>query len=190
MTASFSLGLFQEPTAEEMALLQEMQTWAARASAQLDAKAQALIAWLRDTIRPNGTWSQERVILFTEYRATQNWLQGIFATEGFTGGDRLLTMYGGMVSEDRERIKAAFQAAPEQSPVRILLATDAASEGIDLQNYCSRLIHYEIPWNPNRLEQRNGRRLLLDSRVVDVPRSSNLIVVTLSSSKLLFFQWP
>ncbi|MDW8217293.1 MAG: helicase-related protein [Acidobacteriota bacterium] len=43
------------------------------------------------------------------------------------------------------------------SPVRILLATDAASEGLDLQNFCSRLIHHEIPWNPNRLEQRNGR---------------------------------
>ena len=41
--------------------------------------------------------------------------------------------------------------------MRILLATDAASEGIDLQNHCPRLIHYEIPWNPNRLEQRNGR---------------------------------
>ena len=52
---------------------------------------------------------------------------------------------------------AAFQADPEISPVRILLATDAASEGIDLQKYCSRLIHYEIPWNPNRMEQRNGR---------------------------------
>ena len=77
--------------------------------------------------------------------------------EGFTGGDRLLTMYGGMDSKDRERIKAAFQTDPEQSPVRILLATDAASEGIDLQNHCSRLIHYEIPWNPNRMEQRNGR---------------------------------
>ena len=62
-----------------------------------------------------------------------------------------------MDSKDRERIKAAFQTDPEQSPVRILLATDAASEGIDLQNHCSRLIHFEIPWNPNRLEQRNGR---------------------------------
>ena len=40
---------------------------------------------------------------------------------------------------------------------RILLATDAASEGIDLQLHCHRLVHYEIPWNPNRLEQRNGR---------------------------------
>jgi hypothetical protein len=62
-----------------------------------------------------------------------------------------------MDSEQRERIKAAFQASPDQSPVRILLATDAASEGIDLQNHCHRLIHLEIPWNPNRMEQRNGR---------------------------------
>jgi superfamily II DNA/RNA helicase len=77
--------------------------------------------------------------------------------EGLTGGDRLMTMFGGMDSDKREEIKAAFQTDPEQSSVRILLATDAVSEGIDLQNYCSRLIHYEIPWNPNRLEQRNGR---------------------------------
>lgn len=65
-----------------------------------------------------------------------------------------MTLYGGMDTDKRENIKAAFQA---QSPVRILLATDSASEGIDLQNHCNRLIHYEIPWNPNRLEQRNGR---------------------------------
>ena len=62
-----------------------------------------------------------------------------------------------MSSEDREQIKAAFQASPRVSKVRILLATDAASEGINLQNHCSRLFHYEIPWNPNRMEQRNGR---------------------------------
>src|SRR5260370_24123347 len=62
-----------------------------------------------------------------------------------------------MRTEDREAIKAAFQADPRESEVRLLLATDAASEGIDLQNHCSRRIQYEIPWNPNRLEQRNGR---------------------------------
>ncbi len=50
-----------------------------------------------------------------------------------------------------------FQDDPALDPVRILLATDAASEGIDLQNHCHRLLHWEIPWNPNRLEQRNGR---------------------------------
>lgn len=100
---------------------------------------------------------RERVIIFTEYRATQKWLYNLLAVEGLVQGDRLMTLYGGMKSEDREQVKAAFQASPDISPVRILLATDAASEGLDLQNFCSRLIHYEIPWNPNRMEQRNGR---------------------------------
>ncbi len=53
---------------------------------------------------------------------------------------------------EREAVKAAFQADPTRTPVRILLATDAAGEGLDLQNHCRYLIHYEIPWNPNRLE--------------------------------------
>ena len=62
-----------------------------------------------------------------------------------------------MDPKERETIKAAFQANPRESPVRILLATDAASEGIDLQNHCNLLIHVEIPYNPNVMEQRNGR---------------------------------
>src|SRR5205807_1530180 len=101
--------------------------------------------------------NERRVIVFTEYRATQKWLQDLLAREGLASGERLMTLFGGMDQDQRERIKAAFQANPVASPVRILLATDAASEGIDLQNHCARLIHYEIPWNPNRLEQRNGR---------------------------------
>src|SRR5216683_3800233 len=99
----------------------------------------------------------QRVIIFTEYRATQKWLHDLLERDGLAEPVGLLTLYGGMKTDDRERIKAAFQADPRESQVRILLATDAASEGIDLQNHCSRLIHYEIPWNPNRLEQRNGR---------------------------------
>jgi ERCC4-related helicase len=149
--------LFQELSDEEAALLKQMKRWAETAQAHLDAKAKRLIAWLHENIRPGGQWSKQRVIIFTEYRATQNWLYSVLAAEGLTGGERLLTMYGGMDSEKREEIKAAFQTDPEQSQVRILLATDAASEGIDLQNHCHQLIHYEIPWNPNRLEQRNGR---------------------------------
>jgi hypothetical protein len=69
----------------------------------------------------------------------------------------MMLMHGGVDQNDREKIKAAFQAHPDISPVRILLATDAASEGIDLQNYCNYMIHIEIPWNPNVMEQRNGR---------------------------------
>ncbi len=149
--------LFAEPTEQEKSLLNQMKKWADRARAQQDSKTKQLIQWLKNHLKPDGNWSKERVIIFTEYRATQSWLQEVLATEGFSGGDRLLTMYGGMDSEHREAVKAAFQTDPEKSPVRILLATDAASEGLDFQNFCSRLIHYEIPWNPNRMEQRNGR---------------------------------
>jgi hypothetical protein len=149
--------LFRPLSAQEQQWLTELQTWAERASSQGDSKYRELLAWLHANIKPGGIWSERRVIIFTEYRATQGWLYDMLASEGFAAKGRLLTLYGGMNMEEREQIKAAFQADPAVSDVRILLATDAASEGIDLQNHCSHLIHYEIPWNPNRLEQRNGR---------------------------------
>lgn len=149
--------LFRELNGEEKNLLKSMRDWAETTSTKQDAKAKELLKWIYTYIKPNGQWSNERVIIFTEYRATQKWLYNLFAGEGLVAGDRLMTLYGGMKSEEREEVKAAFQASPDISPVRILLATDAASEGLDLQNFCSRLIHYEIPWNPNRMEQRNGR---------------------------------
>ena len=147
---------FRSLNDREKRLIDDMRAWAQRAAGRQDQKTRALVRWLRRTLKPEGVWSDERVIIFTEYRATQKWLQDILAAEGF-GGERLMDFYGGMDKDERERVKAAFQAHPSQSPVRILLATDAASEGIDLQRHCHRLIHIEIPWNPNRLEQRNGR---------------------------------
>ena len=149
--------LSQPLTAREAQLLDEMYIWAERADRRADSKARVLLNWLREHIKPSGNWSTRRVIIFTEYRATQSWLQDMLYAEGFTEGGHLQLLYGGMPGPERERIKAAFQADPSLDPLRILLATDAASEGIDLQNHCSHLIHYEIPWNPNRLEQRNGR---------------------------------
>lgn len=149
--------LFRELNSQEQSLLNQMLQWAETTSRTTDAKAKELLNWIHTYIKPNGKWSKERVIIFTEYRATQKWLYNLLAAQGLVQEERLMTLYGGMKSEDREQVKAAFQADPDISPVRILLATDAASEGLDLQNYCSRLIHYEIPWNPNRMEQRNGR---------------------------------
>jgi superfamily II DNA or RNA helicase len=141
----------------EREITKELVAWSEKAAARLDAKATAFFEWLEALVRPKAKWTDTRVIVFTEYRATQKWLAEKLAMRGFTQDGRLLTLYGGMSPEDREKIKHAFQAPPDKSKVRILLATDAASEGIDLQNYCSRLIHYEVPWNPNRMEQRNGR---------------------------------
>jgi Helicase conserved C-terminal domain len=142
---------------EEKALLRQLREYAAKSSQRPDCKAQTLIDWLKASLRPSGKWNEERVIIFTEYRATQKWLFDLLAREGFAEEGRLEMIYGGMPGDQREPIKAAFQANPKESAVRILLATDAASEGVNLQNHCSRLIHFEIPWNPNRMEQRNGR---------------------------------
>lgn len=149
--------MFRPVSPREKELLDNLHGWAKRASAKADSKLTELLNWLKLHVKPGGNWSNERVVIFTEYRATMNSLQEILATEGFTGDNRLMTLFGGMDDERREAVKAAFQARPEISPVRILLATDAASEGIDLQNHCHNIIHMEIPWNPNRLEQRNGR---------------------------------
>lgn len=137
-------------------MLDNLTDWAERWKNREDAKAKAILHWLETHLKANGTWNDRRVILFTEYRATLVWLQQILTANGY-GGDRLMILHGSMRPDEREIIKAAFQADPKVSPVRILLATDAASEGIDLQNHCNYLIHVEIPWNPNVMEQRNGR---------------------------------
>jgi SNF2 family DNA or RNA helicase len=143
-------------SADEKRLLGRLRSWAEQASHRPDSKAEAVIRWLRANLQPKGDWSNARVILFTEYRATQKWLHEILASHDF-GGERLALLFGGMDPKERETIKAAFQADPRESSVRILLATDAASEGIDLQNHCNLLVHVEIPYNPNVMEQRNGR---------------------------------
>lgn len=146
-----------DPTADETALLEKMLDWAEAKEAQPDAKARELINYLKAICKPDGRhWTNERVVVFTEYRDTQLWLADLLRQEGL-GGDGLALLHGGTPADEREQIRLAFQAHPTERPVRILLATDAASEGIDLQNHCHRLVNYDIPFNPNKLEQRIGR---------------------------------
>lgn len=151
-----SAGVAAPLTGEQRIELDQLIQWADKEKNRPDSKAKAIIEWLNQYLKPSGKWNNKRVILFTEYRDTHSWLQSILAHNGF-GGERLMVMHGSLLPEEREAVKAAFQTTPEVSPVRILLATDAASEGIDLQNYCNYMIHVEIPWNPNVMEQRNGR---------------------------------
>ena len=106
--------------------------------------------------RPDGKhWSNERVVVFTEYAHTVDWLQRVLAQRGYA--DRLAVIEGSTPTEEREYIRSQFTADPAEEPVRVLLATDAAGEGIDLQTYCHRLVNFDIPFNPSRLEQRIGR---------------------------------
>lgn len=142
---------------EQRDMLDRLSVWAEASRNKSDSKAKAILKWIDAHLKDQkGQWNDKRVILFTEYRATHSWLHQILAAHGL-GGDRLMILHGGLDPDQRENVKAAFQADPAVAPVRILLATDAASEGIDLQNHCNYLIHVEIPWNPNVMEQRNGR---------------------------------
>ncbi|MEH0934242.1 DISARM system SNF2-like helicase DrmD [Micromonospora psammae] len=146
-----------DATADEMALLEKMHQWAEGKAALPDAKARELITYLSAVCKPDGRhWTNERVVVFTEYRDTQIWLAELLRQEGLAG-QGLVLLHGGTPAEEREQLRLAFQADPTKQPVRILLATDAASEGIDLQKYCHRLVNYDIPFNPNKLEQRIGR---------------------------------
>ncbi|WP_339384958.1 helicase-related protein [Iningainema tapete] len=70
------------------------------------------------------------------------------------GSQAIVTIYGSMRLEERQRIQNAFNQHPN---VIVLVATDAASEGINLQQSCHLMVNYDLPWNPNRLEQRFGR---------------------------------
>ena len=152
-----SVGACSGGTEEE--LLDRMAEWAADFAVRPDAKATALIDYLTGVCRPDGRhWTNERVVVFTEYRDTQEWLRTLLEQRGL-GGDRLGLLHGGLSADDREELRQRFQAEPDEdrSRVRILLATDAASEGIDLHWHCHRLVNFDIPFNPNKLEQRIGR---------------------------------
>lgn len=142
--------------AASSALLDKLEAWATRAAGKPDAKTTMLLDKIDDWLRPDGEWNHERLIIFTEYRHTQAWLQRLLDARKIPG-NRVSFMHGGLDEETRETVKREFQADPSLTDVRILIATDSASEGIDLQRHCRRLVHMEIPFNPNRMEQRNGR---------------------------------
>ena len=135
---------------------------------QPDAKFQALVSLLagdfcqglniKEPPAKPGRWKDQRLLVFTEYADTRRYLikqlQEVLHEEDH---DRILSLHGGMSEEGREEVQAAFNADPEKERCRILIATDAAREGLNLQAHCADVVHYDIPWNPSRLEQRNGR---------------------------------
>jgi hypothetical protein len=103
---------------EEKALLRELSEFAAKSTQRPDCKAQTLIDWIKTTLQTGGQWNDERVIIFTEYRATQKWLFDLLAREGLAADGRLEMIFGGMMNDLREPIRRRFN--PKKNPVRIL----------------------------------------------------------------------
>lgn len=147
----------------EQQLLDQMAELADRARSQPDARVRKLIDWIREKMfvpgKP-GEWNNRRILIFTEYGDTRRYLVDQL-TRAFAstdrGGDRIAFYHGPSSLDEREAIKQAFNADPRKHPLRILVATDAAREGLNLQAHCADLFHFDVPWNPARLEQRNGR---------------------------------
>jgi SNF2 family DNA or RNA helicase len=103
-------------------------------------------------IPPPVSSSRQKLVLFTEHRDTLNYLFARITTL-LGRQDAVVVIHGGMGREDRLKAQEAFKHDPE---VQVLLATDAAGEGINLQR-AHLMVNYDLPWNPNRIEQRFGR---------------------------------
>ena len=132
-----------------------------------------LIDWIREHLcpelppfgePPNGSsprWKNRRVLIFTENRqGTKRYLRSILeqALEGTDRADQRIAVIDGLTSGPRRKaIQRRFNKQPAEDPLRILLATDAAREGLNFQAHCTDLFHFDLPWNPGRIEQRNGR---------------------------------
>ncbi|MBL8214712.1 MAG: DEAD/DEAH box helicase [Bryobacterales bacterium] len=144
----------------ERAVLDQMTELAEANRHRPDARIEFLTQWIRREMCPGGVWNGRRIILFTEWDDTKRYLKeqlGAVIAETEQAESRIAIYHGPTPKEEREAIKKAFNAPPEEHPVRILIATDAAREGLNLQAHCQHLFHFDIPWNPSRMEQRNGR---------------------------------
>ena len=157
----------------EQELLDRMQAIADKARHQPDAKTRRLIDWIRERmcpalspfggqpVDPPPRWNERRVLIFTENReGTKRYLKAILeqAIEGSDRADERIEVIDGLTRGTRRKeIQRRFNADPAADPLRILLATDAAREGLNFQAHCADLFHFDLPWNPGRIEQRNGR---------------------------------
>lgn len=117
-----------------------------------DRKWDELSSLLQSPTMREESGRQRKIIIFTEHRDTLNYLavkiRGLLGNE-----DAVAMIHGGVKREERRKVQELFRNDPA---TRVLLATDAAGEGVNLQN-ANLMVNYDLPWNPNRLEQRFGR---------------------------------
>jgi superfamily II DNA or RNA helicase len=150
-----AITIVQNPkqVGEEVARLEQLADQARKLE---EAEAEAKLAKLRIVLREQGFFEQpdERLLIFTEFKDTLEYLVDKLGKWGFRVG----FIHGGMSigSRDEKGSRLFVEQQFREGAIQILVATEAAGEGINLQ-CCHILFNYDIPWNPNRLEQRMGR---------------------------------
>lgn len=136
--------------------VQELRHLALQAQSVEDAGAEAKLSQLKDLLQKEGFFDhpEQRLLLFTEFKDTLDYLVDRLKSWGFRVG----FIHGGMKSGSRDEAGTRLHAEQQfrEGGIQVLVATEAAGEGINLQ-VCNILFNYDIPWNPNRLEQRMGR---------------------------------
>ena len=136
--------------------IQELQQLAEEAKAVEGSDRQAKLARLGDIMRDEGFFDRpdQRLLIFTEFRDTLDYLMDKLNAWGFRAG----CIHGGMKPGSRDEPGTRLHSEQQfrDGAIQVLVATEAAGEGINLQ-CCHILFNYDIPWNPNRLEQRMGR---------------------------------
>jgi len=136
--------------------IQELYVLAEMAQAVEHGGAEAKLSKLQSLLEQEGFFADrdQRLLIFTEFKDTLDYLVQKLKDMGFDVG----TIHGGMQIGSREQPGTRLFAEQQfkEGGIQILVATEAAGEGINLQ-FCHILVNYDIPWNPNRLEQRMGR---------------------------------
>jgi len=136
--------------------IEELKRLAGQAQAVEDSGTEAKLSQLKNLLQEEGFFdhSDQRLLLFTEFKDTLNYLLENLKAWGFKVG----CIHGGMRpgSRDEPGTRLYSEQQFRDGEIQVLAATEAAGEGINLQ-CCNILFNYDIPWNPNRLEQRMGR---------------------------------
>ncbi len=140
--------------AADLTTLRELTSLAAAVQPADFTKYQHLLALLRE-LGASGLPLSPRVIIFSERIATLDFLADHLRAEFGVGKEVIPVFHAGLPDVDQTGIVESFGKA--DSPIRILLASDVASEGVNLHYYCHLMIHFDIPWSLITLEQRNGR---------------------------------
>ena len=122
------------------------------AAVKIDSKKNELLTFLEAILTKDPA---EKVIVFTEYVDTLQYLEEEISQSALFKKNKWKTciIHGGMDQDEREEAQRAF----EQSDTKVMIATDAAGEGINLHWSCHIMVNYELPWKAYRIEQRIGR---------------------------------
>jgi len=140
--------------AEDQQTLHELKDLAAAVDTQVFSKFKRLVELLRE-LGIDGSATSPRIIIFSERIATLGFLRDHLIDELDIADEAIVQFHAGLPDVDQTAIVDSF--GKEDSPIRILIASDVASEGVNLHYYCHLLVHFDIPWSLIRLEQRNGR---------------------------------